>query len=520
MKRFCTLLAFAALFLMIGTTQIHAEVSDAAVLYLRVAAGARAAGMGEAFVAIADDATATYWNPAGLATEHLSGRTVTVDLPSQYSNITSLVTLDRAGGGDETWVIADGKLLKYDGRKWVTGNEYRTTADQTLEDFVRTTTNIGDKDVLQKMAMDIIWANTGISPDEIDQFIDTVRVVMPEDYSNRSDLERGLVELKNAYLQLRLISERYHELWDRLREGMQDGSMSGGELDRITYGISQAIARFLPTYVEVPYSTSLIGTPQCLGRSGKFLWVGTDQSLYRLSGDSWTIYNEEAKLPSTNILTMANSGDLLMIGTDRGLIQYYHGTFSAFAGLPAAKVQAIDVVSPELAYAVIGNLLFKYDGQSWTDSYTYTVRLDDDLEMLVDMTSIYGVPEEKQFLEDRINGLNQRSGPTWLNEGNEVSLPLSPEMRYEVTGLAYDQIRNVLYVGTESGLLSFDGKLWNRIGYTTYVVPDPPPANVREIAAEYVPDKNEDKITVLAENIKEYNELEGRELTLWLLSAA
>ena len=28
--------------------------------------GARALGMGSAFVAIADDATATYWNPAGL----------------------------------------------------------------------------------------------------------------------------------------------------------------------------------------------------------------------------------------------------------------------------------------------------------------------------------------------------------------------------------------------------------------------------------------------------------------------
>src|SRR5690242_9863605 len=29
--------------------------------------GTRAAGMGGAFVAVADDASATYWNPAGLA---------------------------------------------------------------------------------------------------------------------------------------------------------------------------------------------------------------------------------------------------------------------------------------------------------------------------------------------------------------------------------------------------------------------------------------------------------------------
>jgi hypothetical protein len=40
---------------------------SAAALFLLIAPGARAAGMGEAFVAVADEATATYWNPAGLA---------------------------------------------------------------------------------------------------------------------------------------------------------------------------------------------------------------------------------------------------------------------------------------------------------------------------------------------------------------------------------------------------------------------------------------------------------------------
>jgi len=42
-------------------------VSEAAVLFLMISPGARAAGMGEAFVALADDATAVFWNPAGLA---------------------------------------------------------------------------------------------------------------------------------------------------------------------------------------------------------------------------------------------------------------------------------------------------------------------------------------------------------------------------------------------------------------------------------------------------------------------
>jgi hypothetical protein len=35
--------------------------------FLKIGVGARAAGLGEAFVALADDASALYWNPAGLA---------------------------------------------------------------------------------------------------------------------------------------------------------------------------------------------------------------------------------------------------------------------------------------------------------------------------------------------------------------------------------------------------------------------------------------------------------------------
>src|SRR5215470_15693040 len=35
--------------------------------FLRIGVGARAVGMGETFVAVADDPSAIFWNPAGLA---------------------------------------------------------------------------------------------------------------------------------------------------------------------------------------------------------------------------------------------------------------------------------------------------------------------------------------------------------------------------------------------------------------------------------------------------------------------
>ncbi|MDZ7721376.1 MAG: PorV/PorQ family protein [candidate division KSB1 bacterium] len=60
------ILLIAVLIVAVSAGQVFA-VSDAAVLSLMISPGARAAGMGEAFVAVANDATAPFWNPAGLA---------------------------------------------------------------------------------------------------------------------------------------------------------------------------------------------------------------------------------------------------------------------------------------------------------------------------------------------------------------------------------------------------------------------------------------------------------------------
>ena len=73
MKKTITLVL--ALVLTLSSVANLFAVSQAAVLFLLISPGARSAGMGEAFVAVADDATAVFWNPAGLAFQ--KGREVT-----------------------------------------------------------------------------------------------------------------------------------------------------------------------------------------------------------------------------------------------------------------------------------------------------------------------------------------------------------------------------------------------------------------------------------------------------------
>ncbi len=57
-----------------GATEIFEKVGTIGGQFLKIGIGARATAMGEAFTSIADDASAVYWNPAGIA--RLQGNTL------------------------------------------------------------------------------------------------------------------------------------------------------------------------------------------------------------------------------------------------------------------------------------------------------------------------------------------------------------------------------------------------------------------------------------------------------------
>lgn len=66
MKRSVQLLVILALVMSLAIPA-HADSGGGAGAFLKMGVGARALGMGSAFTAVADDATAAFWNPAGLA---------------------------------------------------------------------------------------------------------------------------------------------------------------------------------------------------------------------------------------------------------------------------------------------------------------------------------------------------------------------------------------------------------------------------------------------------------------------
>ena len=102
MKKFLLILTMAGFGLVATESAWATPESRAAAPFLLFQPSARSAGMGEAFIAIADDANATYYNPAALAddkTRHMS-TTFYKPVPSLASDIfTSFAAYTQPFGG-------------------------------------------------------------------------------------------------------------------------------------------------------------------------------------------------------------------------------------------------------------------------------------------------------------------------------------------------------------------------------------------------------------------------------------
>ncbi len=558
MKQVSTLSILTAILIMI-TASTAGAVSNAAVLYLRVAAGARPAGMGEAFVSIADDATATYWNPAGLGNAPIAGQTETALLAKNSAPITDVVTMKSYNGKIETWVISGDRLLMYDGKTWKSGRPHMTSSDQTLTAFLKTIMDDDDPAKLKVMARRVVDANCDVTEEQVDAFIAQTRAHIPQDYAEMEELERGLDTLKSGYEACLLNPARFKSLQNKLKDGLKDSVFTSEELDKITFSLEQTILRFLPSQLTVPFGAPIVGHMTCLEATGSYLWVGTDNGLYRNSGPSWARYTTPDGLPADSILTLDEEKEHLMIGTVAGIGEYYHGAFNKFSDLPSGPVNAISFAQSGIAYAVINGTLFYYDGKTWTDSYSYKVRIDDSIGKIVDRIAVYHTQDEYNYLTRRIRELNAGNMPPavsqpsdnaapevmegdttlagegenpdsavtkateeaapaepWLVEGNVIQLPYSPVFRYDVTALYADGLHHTVWVGTTSGLLSFDGQTWNRYGYKRFNVPGPDSSGqvitmtAEEIARAQYPMADSLRIATLAANIDDYNDLKGQ----------
>jgi hypothetical protein len=460
-------------------------VSEEAVLFLRIAPGARAAGMGEAFVAIADDATATHWNPAGLGTYPMAGTWDNASVPQAFRPLTAMAALRGSGSGErhlafDIWAIGAQGVMRFDNKDWNTAEIFRTRTDQTVKGIVTKYLNVSDEARLTEIIGRVAEANSPMSLDTLAVFLNDVMGAVPASFRDTAALRVASDSLLALYPECRI-------KWELIKEARQvwlsrgkDEALSSRDMDRIFTRLDGARNRFVPEELRVPYSAIIPGQPTVLSSSGAVLFVGTTQGLVLYNGRTWRSFTDAEGLPSNHITSLASLATTALIGTAAGAVLYDGVGISKFkdtVGLPADTVVAVAAQKTGDYYAIVHNDLYHFDGLHWTNTLMYTVAVDDSPQAIASKFAIYGSAAEQQKYLDKLLAIPQaepvKSDSAAVGDstamvspftpGNQVVVPYLAEFKGGVTDLRV--ISDVLWIGTEYGVLYFDKNRWHLPGY-------------------------------------------------------
>jgi hypothetical protein len=409
---------FIITLLMSLSAQCYADVSSAAVLFLRIAAGARAAGMGEAFVAVADDATATHWNPAGLGAYPLASKWFEVKIPEEFRSIKKIALLKNDASGPDyqkydIYGITDSGLVRYSMNKWHRGDLIQTRHDETAESILRKYTGLTSEDDNAKVdsLLDRIGAvNNDFPREKVESFESGVLAAVPEDYDNREDVENALFALKTAYNNCLIDWERFENAQNNFKKGMKDSVLSDSEIDRMLFTLEKSVMKYLPEELLIPYEVNFDGAILDIAESGKYLWLATEKGLLRYNGTSWQKFDPAAGLPAEKITSISADKRGAFLGTENGVVVYYRGVFDLQGpskGLPSKPVSGLTSSSDRSAWTVIDGDLYKYDGTSWKNYFEYHDVLDMTSESIYDSMKLFNTPNEKEIFIKKYEALNK-----------------------------------------------------------------------------------------------------------------
>lgn len=489
MKRTTLIAAAAMCAITLGTivSDVRADISNSAVLFLRIAPNARAAAMGDAYVAIADDANATHWNPAGLASASLQGSWKSTKVPAELQPVKGIAALRKGGGtldGYELWAITAKGLARF-GKTWETGETFNMRTDETVAGKVGAFFNLTDPAEIRSAVRNVAAANNKESFESLQALLDSVRSSVPASYAHQAEIAAGLDSLANSYDECRINWIRIDELRKQLDEGNKDGSLSEGELDKIGFSIEKAQARFVPEQVVIPYAAITTSELTSIEADLQSMLVGTKNGLLKYNGRNWQRYSKQDGLKSDAILGLKYIGNVIYITTDSGLSRWGGltiDTLSSKSPLPEGPIDAIGGASATDFFVSVKGELYHYDGTTWSTTRPYTVVVGDTPERLAERNSIYKTEADLKYYQAKMeaSGLpaiapqGDSAQPTAAGSaspGAIIQLPYVGQILGRVTAISVGP-SNQLLLGTDLGLAMQSDSGWVLPGYARTTVSD------------------------------------------------
>lgn len=397
-------------------------VGQSAVLTLLFPPGARATGLGEAFVAMSDDANATYFNPAGLGLAPLSNSWQA--FLAEESNKGWVAVAGRQeltfAARPTVWAATPHTLWRFDGKGWFDYESYLLEQNDNVRRVVER--YVDDED---------LW---DVAQEEVRSFNEI----------DEETLEETLVELKLPFM----VGANGHitcltiDPSDRLWVGTQTGLR---KYDGVTWHA---------------YSTldGLVGNEiTALCAHGNLVWIGTTQGLSRYDEGDWETYTvEKGDLPGKRVTALAVSGSIAWVGTDSGLVRIEGEDRTVYTekdGLISNQVVDVGVDKEGVVWVAHAGGVTSYTKKKWKRFRFPKARVS---SMVIDENNMVWVGSEKGILRyDR--------GKPKINEKGETVYPHSEwKHLHSRNALAGNQIKALgtqgrdVWVATNEAINRYD----------------------------------------------------------------
>jgi hypothetical protein len=312
------LLAFSVFVFVLSTSPVWA-VGQSAVITLVFPPGARATGLGEAFTAIADDANATFFNPAGLGQDPLanSWKAYSTQTGSVLTAIASKRKKDFAGN-DKIWVGTNHGVLRFNGKAWESYERHLISQGENLTSIVHKYLNVDNDEIIRNAVFKLKKTNgietnrtTALSDYLQKEIADSILTVKK---TSRSEILSDIMNLSKFDRNSTQIYGKIATRVDSLKANRMSEDIAA-ILKKKDSEFEQLVELKIPFSIAVDDSVTALVVD-----SLERLWVGSAHGLWRYDGTVWTPFTVLEGLPSNSItcLSVSQKGDIA-VGTDAGV---------------------------------------------------------------------------------------------------------------------------------------------------------------------------------------------------------
>ncbi len=414
---------------------------QSAVITLSFPPGARATGLGEAFTGLADDANATYYNPAGLGQAPLANawKSYLTDAPNGYYAVATKRQREFSLR-EKIWVGTPQGLMRYNGKAWEDFETYLIEeGDQDLYDIASGYLRTDNEEVLAE-AVQMIRMKNDIEMDRYSLLRDLLKSSVPPEDSTTStspDLAAAILDIDPGD---RDSLEIYSVLAAHI-DSSKAAPLAGEAATIVKTTTDREFDRLVD--VKIPFSIAVQDSITALmvdATDG--LWIGTPNGLWRFDGPSWVKYTILDGLPSDFVTSLAEGpGGEVAVGTDHGFAVYSEARWRTYdledSGLKSKYINAMAIDEKATFLATHEGLLRK-EGNTWTLFDTTSGLVSQEVTALM-------IDNQDRLWVGGHNGLALKDQATW----KRYKFPES------VVHSIADYQEGRVWIGTDKGAITY-----------------------------------------------------------------